>query len=295
MNKLLRALSQPGTLIADGATGTMLQKAGLEPGTAPERWNLEHPEAVCDLHKSYLLAGADLILTNTFGGSKVRLEMDGLGEQVFEINLAAARLAREAAGTAIVLGDVGPTGSLLEPYGSLSFDEAVSSFMEQIRGLNEGDVDALLVETMSDLNEAKAAIQAARNICTLPLIVSFSFDTHGRTMMGLKPSTAAQELMKESVDVIGANCGLTLSDTLTAVREMKAAAPEAVILAKPNAGLPRTKRDTDDGEDLVYDVTPKVMADYAKMFIDEGVKIFGGCCGSSPEPIRAIAGAIKSV
>jgi methionine synthase I (cobalamin-dependent) len=293
MNKLLRALSQTGTLIADGATGTMLQKAGLEPGTAPERWNLEHPEAVCDLHKSYLAAGADMILTNTFGGSKVRLEMDGLGERVFEINLAAARLAREAAGTAIVLGDVGPTGTLLEPFGSLSFDEAVSSFTEQIKGLIEGGVDALLVETMSDLNEARAAITAARNLCTLPLIVSFSFDTHGRTMMGLKPSTAVQELIKEGIDIVGANCGLTLNDTLKAVQEMKLAAPQAVILAKPNAGLPRTKRDIDDGEDLVYDVTPEDMADYAKIFVDEGVKIFGGCCGSSPEHIRAIAEVIK--
>lgn len=291
MSRFLNALIPSGILIADGATGTMLQKAGLEPGSAPERWNLENPEAVRTLHKSYLEAGADLILTNTFGGSRVRLEMDGLGNCVYEINLAAARLAREAAGTALVLGDVGPTGSLLEPFGTLSFDEAVQSFSDQITGLYEGGVDALLVETMSDLNEARAAMEAARSICSLPLIVSFSFDTHGRTMMGLKPSTAVLELLKEGVDVIGANCGLTLTDTLKAVQEMRSTAPQAVILAKPNAGLPR---DLGEGDELFYDVTPQIMADYAKKFAEAGVKIFGGCCGSSPEHIKAVAEALKS-
>jgi methionine synthase I (cobalamin-dependent) len=293
MNSFLQALTRPGVLIADGATGTMLQKAGLEPGSAPERWNLENPEAVCKLHKSYLDAGADLILTNTFGGSKVRLEMDGLGARVQEINLAAARIAREAAGTALVVGDVGPTGSLLEPFGSLSFEEAVESFAEQINGLYEGGVDALLVETMSDLNEARAAIEAARRVCRLPLMVSFSFDTHGRTMMGLKPSTAILEMINDGVDAVGANCGLTLSDTLQAVKEMRSTAPQMMIFAKPNAGLPRKRGEADDDEDLVYDVIPEVMADYAKMFVAEGVKIFGGCCGSSPEHIRAIAAVIK--
>jgi 5-methyltetrahydrofolate--homocysteine methyltransferase len=293
MNRFSQALTRPGILIADGATGTMLLKAGLEPGSAPERWNLEKPQKVRDLHFSYIQAGANLILTNTFGGSKVRLEMDGLGDKVYEINLAAASLARESAETALVVGDVGPTGSLLEPFGELGYVDAVQSFKEQIAGLYEGGVDALLIETMSDINEARAAMEAARSICSLPLLVSFSFDTHGRTMMGLKPSTAAQELLKEDVAVIGANCGLTLSDTLKAVQEMKSVAPQALIIAKPNAGLPHDKGG-ENGE-LVYDVTPQVMADYAKLFADAGVKIFGGCCGSTPEHIRAVSNILKSV
>jgi methionine synthase I (cobalamin-dependent) len=293
MNSFLHALQQPGILIADGATGTMLQKAGLEPGSAPERWVLEKPEAISSLHKSYVEAGADLILTNTFGGCRIRLEMDGLGDYVYEINLAAAKIAREASGQALVLGDVGPTGSLLKPFGNLSFVEAVQSFKEQITGLYEGGVDALLIETMSDLNEARAAIEAARLVCNLPLLITFSFDTHGRTMMGLRPSIAASEMLTDGVQVIGANCGLTLTETLKAVREMRSAAPEAVLVAKPNAGLPR--HGSGMGEEMIYDVSPQEMSDYAQMFCEAGVKIFGGCCGSTPEHIRAVAQVLKNI
>jgi methionine synthase I (cobalamin-dependent) len=292
MNRFIEALKQPMILVADGATGTMLQQAGLAPGSAPERWNLENPEAICSLHSSYLEAGADMILTNTFGGSRLRLEMDGLGDKVYEINLAAAKLARSAARDAVVLGDVGPTGSLLEPFGTLIYADAVQSFKEQIQGLHDGGVDALLIETMSDLNEARAAIEAARLVCSLPILTSFSFDTHGRTMMGLRPSTAVQEMLKDGVQVIGANCGLTLTETLKAVQEMRSAAPDALLLAKPNAGLPRHSSGEDD--DLVYDVSPEIMADYAQKFAKAGVKIFGGCCGSTPEHIRAAAHALRT-
>lgn len=290
MSKFIDALARKRVLIADGATGTMLQKAGLQPGAAPERWNLEKPEAIHALHRSYLEAGSDLILTNTFGGTRVRLERDHLGEQVHAVNVAAARLAREMTGdAALVLGDIGPTGMMLAPLGPLTYEEAVATFAEQARGLVEaGDVDAIVIETMSDLNEAKAAIEGVRQVTDLPLLVTMSFDTHGRTMMGVKPEVAARAFVALGVNGFGANCGRTLSETLEAIRKMREAAPDALLMAKPNAGLPRAE----DG-DLVYDVTPEVMAEYACKFVEEtGVKIFGGCCGSTPEHIRAVAAAL---
>jgi 5-methyltetrahydrofolate--homocysteine methyltransferase len=235
-------------------------------------------------------AGADIILTNTFGGTRYRLERDKLGNRVYDINLAAARLAKEVAGEGtIVFGDIGPTGQLLKPYGKLSFEDTVDAFYEQARGLADGGVDAILIETMSDLNEAKAALQAVRKVTSLPVLITMSFDTHGRTMMGVKPETAARELWSLNIDVIGANCGRTLSETLEAILEMRQAVPEATLMAKPNAGLPHR-----DAEDTVFDITPDIMADYAVKFVEGGVKIFGGCCGSTPEHIKAVAAVLKN-
>jgi len=283
-------LNQAGILVADGATGTMLQAAGLPSGAAPERWNLENPQAVRDLHRAYIAAGADIVLTNTFGGSRQKLEKDGLGERAREINRAAARLAREVASErVIVLGDIGPTGRLLEPLGDLSYDDAVNAFAEQAAGLVEGGVDAIIIETMSDLGEAKAAVEGVKQVTTLPILASMSFDTRGRTMMGVKPAVAARELWSLGVTAIGANCGRTLSETLAAVTEMRQAVPEAVLIAKPNAGLPHLS----DGES-VFDVTPEVMAEYALKFAGLGVKIMGGCCGSNPTHIQAIAMALHA-
>jgi 5-methyltetrahydrofolate--homocysteine methyltransferase len=213
-----------------------------------------------------------------------------LGDQAHAVNLAAARLAREVAGdVALVMGDIGPIGQMLAPLGALSYADAVAAFAEQAAALAEGGVDAILIETMSDLNEAQAAVEGARQATDLPIVVTMSFDTKGRTMMGVKPEQAAKTLWALGVDVIGANCGRTLSETLEAVLKMRATAPDAVLMAKPNAGLPHAE----DGA-LVYDVTPDVMADYARRFVAEaGVKIFGGCCGTRPEHIRAIAAALK--
>jgi 5-methyltetrahydrofolate--homocysteine methyltransferase len=289
MSDFLNRLNQPGILIADGATGTMLQKAGLPRGATSERWNLENPDAVRALYRAYIEAGSDIILTNTFGGTRIRLERDGLSDQCAAINRAAASLAREIAGErAIVFGDIGPTGQLLEPMGPLSYPIAVAAFAEQAAALAEGGADAILIETMSDLNEAKAAIDGVKQATTLPVVVTFSFDTRGRTMMGLKPALAVREIWAMGVAAVGANCGRTLTETLAAIQEMRQAVPEAVLMAKPNAGLPHTS-----GEDLVYDVTPDIMAEYAQKFAAEGVKIFGGCCGSTPDHIQAIAAALK--
>ncbi len=290
MPKFTTFLNQKPVLVADGATGTMLQKAGLRPGAAPERLNLENPDAVRALYKAYIDAGADMILTNTFGGTPIRLERDGLREQVHAVNLAAAQLAREVAGDeTLVIGDIGPTGQMLEPLGTLTYAEAVAGFAAQAAALAEGGADAILIETMSDLKEITAAIEGARQVTDLPILATMSFDTKGRTMMGVKPEKAAQTLWGLGVAVVGANCGRTLSETLDAVLKMRAAVPEAVLMAKPNAGLPHV-----EGGDLVFDVTPEIMVEYAQRFVAEaGVKIFGGCCGSTPEHIRAVAAALK--
>ncbi len=206
-----------------------------------------------------------------------------------EINTRAAELARKAAGSnRFVFGDVGPTGHLLSPLGDLSEEEAISAFTEQISALVAGGVDAILIETMSSLEEAKAAIKAAKSITRLPILVTLSFDTRGRTMMGVKPSQAVKELWPLGIQLIGANCGRTLTETLSAIQEMKSTMPEAVLMAKPNAGLPHLEK-----EESVYDVSPETMAEYSLLFLNEGVKIFGGCCGSNPDHIRAVAQKLK--
>ena len=312
MSNLMERLAQPGILVADGATGTMLQRLGLPTGAAPERWNLENADGVRTLHRSYIEAGADVILTNTFGGTRFRLEREGLGEQVEEINRLAAEIARSAAGEAAragrkvyVLGDIGPCGKLIKPLGPLLYADAETAFAEQAHGLLAGGVDAILIETMSDLNEVRAAVAGARQAMArqemagqgtpLPVLVTMSFDTRGHTMMGVKPEQAARLLTELQVDAIGANCGRTLSETLEAVQAMRQAAPEAVLLAKPNAGLPRMEAEQGKNAPAVYDVTPEVMAEWAEKFSGLGVKIFGGCCGSTPDHIRAAAERLKAV
>jgi 5-methyltetrahydrofolate--homocysteine methyltransferase len=294
MTNFTDRLTQPEILVADGATGTMLQKAGLPRGASPERWNLNNPDAIRNLHQSYIQAGADIILTNTFGGTRPRLDKDNLGERTHEINLTAAKLAREVAGDKVyVFGDIGPIGMLLKPYGPMQYEEAVASFREQTSALVEGGVDAILIETMSDLNEAKAAVEGAKQVTNLPVLVTMSFDTHGFTMMGVKPEIAVRELWSLGITVVGANCGRTLSETLAAIQKMHVTIPQAVLMAKPNAGLPRIeKTGQDNTNEIVYDVTAQVMSEYALKFKEQGVKIFGGCCGSTPDHIRAIAQAL---
>jgi len=292
MPDLRQKLSQPGVLVLDGATGTQLQAMGLPPGSPPEVWNLENPAAVKKHYQAYVDAGSDAILTNTFGGSRAMLEKHGLGEQTYEINLAAAKLAREVAGDdVLVLGSVGPTGLLMEPMGSLTYDKALEYFAEQANALAEGGVDGIHVETMSDLSETKAAIEGARQATDLPITATMSFDTHGRTMMGVKPEDAAKELWSLGVLAVGVNCGRTLEENLSAVTAMREALPEAVLIAKPNAGLPRVE----GGTEVVYDVTPEIMAEYAQKFAAQDIKMIGGCCGSNPSHIAAIKNTLSNV
>jgi methionine synthase I (cobalamin-dependent) len=285
MPDLRQKLNEPGVIVLDGATGTQLQAMGLPLGRPPEAWNLENPAAVKKHYQAYVDAGSDAILTNTFGGSRAMLEKYGFGGQTHEINLAAAKLAREVAGDdVLVLGSMGPTGLLMEPMGPLTYDKAVEYFAEQAKALAEGGVDGIHVETMSDLSEAKAAIEGARQATDLPITATMSFDTHGRTMMGVKPEDAAKALWALDVLAIGVNCGRTLEENLNAVTAMREALPDAILIAKPNAGLPRVE----NGTEIVYDVTPEIMADYAQKFAGQNIKMIGGCCGSNPSHIAAI-------
>ena len=266
--------------------GTMLQLAGLTDG-APERWNVERPEVVSLIHRAYVEAGSDFISTNTFGGTRNRLQLDGLADRVAELNQAGARLAREAAGERLVAGSMGPTGELMEPLGLLTPDGARESFAEQARALKAGGVDFVLIETMSALEEVQAAVGGARD-AGLPAAVTMSFDTNFHTMMGVKPVKAVATLAGWGVALVGANCGNGPAEIERIMTEMSQAKPEGVFLmAKSNAGMPRWKDDR-----ITYGGTPEVMAEYAQKMRSLGVSVIGGCCGSAPEHIAAMRAAL---
>ncbi|MBI4553333.1 MAG: homocysteine S-methyltransferase family protein [Candidatus Latescibacteria bacterium] len=280
--------------LADGAMGTMVQTAGLPSGECPESWNVTHPERIIDIHRQYLDAGCDIILTNTFGGSRLKLRRFGLGDRVGDFNRAGVRLARSAARPeALIAASIGPTGELPEPYGEVSVETFILVFAEQIAAVAEEGVDLIWIETMSDLTEACAAITAAQATCQLPIITTMTFERSPRgyhTMMGVSPTEAARCLLDAGADCVGANCGLGSDDTVEIIRAMRAAVPDAMLVAKPNAGLPQWN----DGQAL-YPETPEWMAARVPRLIDAGVRIFGGCCGTTPEHVRAMARAGKTV
>jgi 5-methyltetrahydrofolate--homocysteine methyltransferase len=278
-------------IVADGATGTMMQKAGLPAGTPAERWVLENPDPIRDLQRAYVEAGSDLIIACTFGANRARLKHTGLADQRAEVNQRAVQIAREAAGgRAYVAADIGPTGELLAPIGKLTYEQALEIFAEQAAVLAQAGVDVIYVETMSDLNEMQAAITGAQQAAPgIPIFATFSFDHHERTNMGVKPEQAAEALQALGVAAFGANCGATLEMTEGAVAKMHEAVPQAALIAKPNAGKPHMV-----GREAVYDATPEDMAEYARKFVALGARVVGGCCGSTPEHIKAIAEAVKS-
>lgn len=285
------ALHADAIMVADGAMGTMLQEAGLPPGTPPEGWLLENTKAVLDIHRAYIDAGADLILTCTFGATRPRLKRSGLEDRLEEINRRAVAIAREAAGDDVfVAGDIGPMGEFLAPLGEVTYQEAVDIFAEQADALAQAGVDVLYIETMTALEEVQAAVEGAlRAAKGTPVTATLSFDSHGRTNMGVRPEEAAQALLELGADAVGANCGATLDMTLGAVKKMHEIAPRMPLIAKPNAGKPRIVED-----EVVYDATPEDMAHYAREFVALGARIVGGCCGSTPEHIGAIARAVRS-
>ena len=286
---ILQRLASGEVLIADGATGTMLLEAGLPTGMPGEAWILERPEVIMKLHRAYLEAGSQIVLTSTFGGTRARLKAAGLEVQAAEINCRAAELARRAAGAdRYVAGDVGPTGEMMVPLGPLTYEAAVELFAEQAQALAAGGADCIYVETMSDLNEAKAAVEGARQGCDLPVFCTFSFDTHGRTSMGVSPTQAAQAMADLGVLAIGANCGHAPEEVLDILPQMRQAAPDAFLIAKPNAGLPRLVK-----RQVVYDATPERMAELALRYVELGARIVGTCCGSSPAHIAAVREAVK--
>ena len=289
MEDILSRLHGGRAIVADGAIGTMLQAAGLPTGKSPEAWLMENPDPLRSLHRAYVEAGADLILACTFGATRTRLERAGLAARVAEVNRRAVEIAREAAGDRVyVAGDVGPLGELLAPLGRIAYPQAVEIYAEQAAALAEAGVDVLYIETMSDLNEVKAAVEGLRQGGPgIPVFASLSFDTRGRTSMGVRPEQAAEALLALDVAAFGANCGTTLEMTLEAIAKMHEAAPGAALIAKPNAGKPRMV-----GRDAVYDTTPEEMADYARRFVALGARVVGGCCGSTPAHVAAIAEAI---
>jgi 5-methyltetrahydrofolate--homocysteine methyltransferase len=284
----LAGLRAGEVLVSDGATGTFLQSMGLAPGAAPESWVVEQPEQIRALHRSYVEAGSDVILACSFGGTRYRLARHGLAGRVEEVNRRAAELAREVAGDrAFVAGDIGPTGELLAPLGKVTREELTDAFAQQAAGLAEGLVDFLVIETMSDLGEAEAAINGIRRVTGLPIICTFSFDTHGRTMMGVRPEQAARTI-GPLVEGIGANCGRDPAEYEGIIQDMRRAQPQAILWAKPNAGLPRA-----EGGQAVYDATPGYMAEIALQLRAAGAHVIGGCCGTTPQHIAAMAAAIE--
>ena len=288
-DRLLDLIHRKGLVLGDGAMGTMLQRAGLTDGSAPELWNVAHPEAVRSIYQGYCQAGSDFITTNSFGGNCFRLKLHQLQARVFELNQAAAALARQAAGPErLVAGSVGPSGELLEPLGTLTMEAARAAFAEQAAGLAAGGCDFILIETMSALEEVQAALEGARQAANLPVAVTMTFDTNFRTMMGVTPARAVTSLHQWGVTVIGANCGNGPAEIERIMWEMAQARPEgAILMAQSNAGLPRWKA----GE-ISYDGTPQVMAEYAQRMRALGVQVIGACCGSTPDHLRAMRAAL---
>jgi 5-methyltetrahydrofolate--homocysteine methyltransferase len=293
-NPIDTLLAEKGVLLADGATGTNLFAMGLEAGEAPELWNETHPERIAALHKGFVDAGADIILTNSFGGTRHRLKLHHAQDRVFQLNKRAAEIARSVADKAgrkvIVAGSVGPTGELLVPLGALTYEQAVDAFAEQIEGLKAGGAEVAWIETMSAPDEIRAAAEAAIRV-GLPYTYTGSFDTAGRTMMGLLPKDihgVVSTLPVQAVGV-GANCGVGASDILASLLDMSAARPDATLIVKGNCGIPEFR-----GTEIHYSGTPELMADYVRLAVDGGAKIVGGCCGTSFEHLAAMRKALDS-
>jgi 5-methyltetrahydrofolate--homocysteine methyltransferase len=285
-------LAEGGPILADGAMGTMLFAAGLQFGDPPETWNVAHPDVVRRIHRGYLDAGSRIVMTNTFGGNRLRLRLHGLDSRVSELNRTAAILLRAevdaAGGRALVAGDIGPTGEIMAPLGTLEAAEAEDVFAEQAAALIAGGVDLIWIETMSHLSEIEAAIAGVRRASErIPIVATMTFDTRGYTMMGVSPEAAVTALAAAGADAIGGNCGNGPDELLPVIEKMHAVAPDVVLVAKSNAGMPELV-------DLraVYRAEPPVMADAGLAFRDAGARIIGACCGSTPAHLAAMAEAL---
>lgn len=293
-NALSKLLETNDWLMADGATGTNLFNMGLMSGDAPEMWNIDETAKITALYKGAADAGSDIFLTNSFGGNASRLKLHGAEGRVRELNKAAAELGREVADasgrTIVVAGSVGPTGEIMAPMGSLTHEIAVEMFHEQAEGLKEGGADVLWVETISAPEEYAAAAEAFA-LADMPWCGTMSFDTAGRTMMGLTSADMVKKVGKLAHQPLafGANCGVGASDLLRTVLGFTAAHPTLPIIAKGNAGIPKYH----DGH-IHYDGTPELMADYAVLARDCGATIIGGCCGTTPEHLRAMRNALET-
>ena len=284
-------LHSQGILITDGAWGTEMIKKGLAPGECPELWNLNRPDDVRAIAKAYKEAGADIILTNTFGGNRFKLKKAGVDDRVAGINRVGVELSREVCGDSLVFASMGPTGEFILPLGTVTEDEMISCFAEQVKAFVEGGADGVIIETMTDLNEVKCAITAVRENSRLTIAVSMTFEKGPRgfaTIMGVTPEQAACELEREGVDILGSNCGSGIEDMVEIARIMHGVTT-IPLWTKPNAGSPQLE----DGK-TVYKESPEEMSRFVPELIDAGAKVIGGCCGTTPEHIRLIAKIITN-
>ncbi len=287
----LSLLEQKQTLILDGATGTNLQKRGLPVGTAPETWLFDNPHGITQLYSDFVEAGSDIILTCTFGGNRTRLAHANLTEKIVEVNQTAVQLAKEVTKdkNVLVAGSLGPTGEMMQPFGTMSEEQVFEIYAEQARILLNAGVDLLVIETQFDLNEAQGAVRAVRSLDSeIALVCSFSYDRGVRTMMGVKPAQMAEIFNKLAVDALGINCGKSLDDNLAVLKTLKGNTSKPIWF-KPNAGLPTANPDGSTS----YDVSPEMMGNQAKTWIAEGARLVGGCCGTSPEHLAEIAHNVK--
>lgn len=295
---LSELIEERGILLADGATGSNLFEMGLQTGDSPELWNDIHPERIARQYQTFIDAGSDIILTNTFGGTRYRLKLHDAGDRVRELNIKAAEIAREQVDRAtkriVIGGSMGPTGEILEPLGNVSIEEASDAFEEQASALKEGGVDVIWAETMSSKEEATAAVVGASRV-GLPIVTTFSIDTNGRTMMGLTPADIVEisYQLDNTPFAIGANCGVGASDLVAAIVNMRTAISEQqgdiLVVAKANCGVPEYI----DGK-IVYSGTREIMAEYVRLAVDSGANIIGGCCGTTPGHVAAMREALDN-
>jgi 5-methyltetrahydrofolate--homocysteine methyltransferase len=291
MNNFLKILEEKTHILADGATGTNLFAMGLETGDPPEPWNVDHKDRIRALHQGFVDAGSDLFLTNSFGGTSFRLKLHSLEKRVFELNKAAGLIAREVADQAdrrvIVAGAMGPTGEMIEPHGLMTPKEAADAFKTQAEGLAEGGVDVLWLETMYAMEELEAAMEAVKDI-GLPVCATMSFDTAGKTMMGITPSNLAKRSKDLNLSGFGANCGIGAPDLLATINDIsKNVDPGTVVISKANCGIPEFV----DGN-IIYSGTEELMSQYVQIAMNSGAKIIGGCCGTSFDHVRAMRKAM---
>ena len=296
-NLFERLLNEKQVLLTDGATGTNLFEMGLQSGDAPELWNIDEPDKIAAHYRSFIDAGSDIVLTNTFGGTRYRLKLHKAEDRVSELNIAAAKILkaeiRRSGREVVIAGLIGPSGEILAPLGEMQPDEAQAAFAEQALALKQGGADVLWIETMSSREEVELAVKGAAQ-AGLPIVFTMSFDTNGRTMMGVGASDlmALCQQLNPAVHACGTNCGVGASEVVATILNLKSAATngsEPILIAKANCGIPEFK----DGK-IVYNGTPEIMANYAVMARNAGARIIGGCCGTSPKHIAAMRKALDS-
>jgi 5-methyltetrahydrofolate--homocysteine methyltransferase len=296
LNPFEKLLGEKSVLLADGATGTTFFAMGLQSGDAPELWNIDYPERVAQLYQAFIDAGSDLVLTNSFGGTRYRLKLHKAEHRVAELNIAAAAILREVVASSgrevVVAGSIGPTGEILAPLGDLQADDAIAAFAEQALALEQGGADVIWIETMSSQEEVEHAVEGARQT-SLPIVFTMSFDTNGRTMMGVGAADMMSLQQRLGVHACGTNCGIGASEVVAAILNMRSSKPDGsedpILIAKANCGIPEFI----DGE-IHYNGTPEIMARYATMARDAGARIVGGCCGTSPEHVAAMRHALDN-